>query len=140
MKRLMSLVIVFLMIFPGMAMAALPEESGTFSSNYFCSYGTTLSKEGNGVIQITFSTTGTGICTTLGVANFWVERLNDDGEWVNVTGVLNGSTASGVVNYTFSRYFYGVPGETYQVQVTFISVINGGAETKSHTSSIITAK
>lgn len=140
MKRMLALILGILMIFPCMAMAAQPEEIAPYSSNYFHCYGTTLGNQGNGVILITFSTTGTGICDTIGVANFWVEKLGDDGYWDNVTGVVPGQTASGVVTYTFSKYFQGVPGETYRVQVTFISVRNGGAETKSYTSARITAR
>jgi len=140
MKRLLSLTLVILMAFPCMALAAQPEEIAPYASNYFTSYGTSLGNQGNGVILITFSTTGTGICDTIGVANFWVERRDDNGNWENVTGVVPGQTASGVVTYTFSKYFQGVPGETYRVQVVFISLRNGGGETKSYTSATIKAR
>lgn len=109
------------------------------NSAYFVSYGTTLSKEGDGKIKIIFSTHATGIATTLGVATYQVDRLNSDGEWVNCSGTLNGKTASNVGSYTFGKYFYGIAGETYRVNVTFYCAMNGGAEHKAYTSAMITA-
>jgi hypothetical protein len=110
------------------------------SSNYFTSYGTTMSAPGSGAIAITFKAVGTDICNQIGVANYHVEKLNDDGEWVNVSGALSGQTGTNVASYTFGRYFQGVAGETYRIQVTFVSAIGTGMEFKSYTSGRITAK
>lgn len=117
---------------------ARADEASTYSSNYFISYGTTLSHQGGGTLLITFSTTGMGICDQLGVASYNVEKATDEG-WVNVSGLLNGYIAENTVDCTFGRYFYGVKGETYRVNVTFVSVKGGGMETKVYTSGIITA-
>lgn len=115
------------------------EEPTPRNSAYFVSYGTTLSKVGDGVIKIVFSTQATGLATTLGVVNYDVERLDSNGNWVDCAGTLNGKTASNVGSYTFGKYFYGVAGETYRVKVTFVCAMNGGLEHKSYTSPIITA-
>lgn len=109
------------------------------SSNYFVSYGTAVSHLGGGTLLITFDTTALNIADQLGVATYIVEKRNDDGKWEDVSGPLEGQTGSGVVSYTFSRYFFGVVGETYRVQVTFHCFMNGGVETKSVTSGIVTA-
>jgi hypothetical protein len=45
-----------------------------------------------------------------------------------------------VASYTFGRYFQGVAGETYRIQVTFYCSIGTGSEHKSYTSGRITAK
>ena len=92
---------------------------------------------GNGVLSITFSCVGMGVCSQLGVATYSVEKLTSEG-WLNVSGLLNGQTGSNVAAYAFGRYFYGVSGETYRVNVTFYCAMNGGSEFKSYTSASIT--
>lgn len=141
MKRFISLVLVFTMLCGCMGCLAYAEEEiAPYNSAYFISYGTTLSKAGGGKIKITFQACATGVATTLGVSNYQIERLNSKGEWIDCTGMREGSTASKVGTYTFSKIFYGIPGETYRVKVTFLCAMNGGAENKSYTSGQITAK
>lgn len=140
MKKMLSLVLAMILvlscsIFPALAEAGVePRDSA-----YFSNYGTTLSKQGGGCIKITFTANGTQICDTISVSTYQVERLNDDGDWVDCSGLLSGKTISGFASYTFSKYFYGVAGETYRVKVTFVCVIDGGLESKSYTSGSITA-
>ena len=57
-----------------------------------------------------------------------------------MSGQLSGQTGTNVASYTFGRYFQGVAGETYRIQVTFLCTINNSTETKSYTSGRITAK
>lgn len=141
MKKFISLILAVCLLCCNLVCFAQEEaEAAPRNSAYFVSYGTTLSKEGNGVIKIVFSTQATGLATTLGVATYQVFRLNDDGHWEYCSGTLNGKTASNVGSYTFGKYFYGIAGETYRVDVTFLCVMNGGAETKAYTSPCITAK
>lgn len=140
MKRFIALFAMIMLLCSYMIPVSYAEDITPYASAFFTSYGTTLSKEGNGRIKIVFSTTGTRICNELGVANYVVEKLNDDGDWVNVSGSLNGSTGRYLTTYTFSRYFNGVAGETYRVNVTFTCVINDDLETQSYTSGAITAK
>jgi len=109
------------------------------ASNYFASYGASMSAGGGGGICITFKAVGTGICNQIGVANYHVEKKTDAG-WVNVSGSLSGQTGTNVASYTFGRYFQGVAGETYRIQVTFCCTINNSSEYKSYTSGRITAK
>ena len=137
MKNVVSILLILTLLCSCIFSAALAE---TRASNYFSSYGTTMSAPGNGLIGITFRAVGTDICNQIGVANYTVEKLNDDGEWVNVSGALSGQTGTNVASYTFGRYFQGVAGETYRIQVTFLCIIGTGYETKSYTSGRITAK
>ena len=99
-----------------------------------------MSAPGNGLVAITFRALGTGICNQIGVANYFVEKQLEDGRWESVSGLLPGQTGTNVVSYTFGRYFQGVAGETYRIQVTFLCCIGTGVETKSYTSGTITAR
>ena len=140
MKRFVTLIMALMLFVSCVLPCAQAEDPAPRSSNFFTSYGTTLSKVGNGRIKIVFSTTGTAVCNQLGVANYQVQRLDDDGNWEDVSGLLYGSLASGLTNYTFSRYFNGVAGETYRVKVIFLCTINNATETQAYTSGQITAR
>ncbi len=138
MNRFFAMLLAVILLCTALPFSSSADGIVPFSSNYFNSYGTVMSADGNGVLSITFDVQGMGICTQLGVASYEVERKNEDGEWCNVSGLLNGETGSNVASYTFSRSFYGVPGETYRVQVTFLCIMNGGYECKNFTSSGVT--
>ena len=137
MKKFLSLMLVFTLMCPCLFAYALAE---TRASNYFSSYGTSMSAPGNGRIGITFRAVGTDICNQIGVATYQVQRRDDAGNWEDVSGLLSGQTGSNVASYTFGRYFQGVAGETYRVKVTFMCIIGTGYETKSYTSGTVTAR
>ena len=140
MKKFISMMLAICLLCSGLVCCAQAEsEAEPRNSAYFVSYGTTLSKQGSGKIKIAFSAHATGIASTLGVATYEVERLNSSGEWVDCSGTLNGKTASNIGAYTFSKYFYGIAGETYRVNATFFCAMNGGVEHKAYTSDPITA-
>ena len=137
MKKALSLMLIFTLLCPCLFASVLAE---TRASNYFSSYGTTMSAPGNGGIAITFRAVGTDICNQIGVASYTVQRQEDNGNWTDVSGLLSGQTGTNVASYTFGRYFQGVAGETYRIQVTFYCSIGTGSEFKSYTSGRITAK
>lgn len=137
MKKMTALILAIVLLCNSLTVC-LAETPGMRSSNYFHSYGTSMRDAGNGVLSITFSCVGMNVCSQLGVATYSVDRLDDDGSWDNVSGLFNGQTGSNVAAYSFGRYFYGVPGETYRLNVTFLCVLNGGVETKAYTSGSIT--
>ena len=134
----LALCLIFALCVP--ASAALNIPNGTFSSNYFSSYGVVISDAGSHQLRITFSTDGIGICDELGVSNFSVDKYVtlDDGShaWSNV-GTFSGQTGHNVGSYTYSVNFQGVGGETYRVRATFMctKTINGvvGTEFKTTT-------
>ena len=137
MQKVLSILLVLTILSAYIFSCAFAE---TRASDYFTCYGTTMSAAGGGGINITFKAVGTCLCNQIGVAGYTVEKKNDEGEWVNVSGALSGQTGTNVASYCFGRYFQGVAGETYRIQVTFLCVIGSGAETKSYTSGSITAK
>ena len=137
MKNVLSILLVLSILCSCMFTYAFAE---TRASNYFSSYGTTMSAAGGGGINITFKAVGTGLCNQIGVANYMVQKKNDAGNWEDVSGLLSGQTGSNVASYTFGRYFQGVAGETYRVKVTFYCAIGTGSEYKSYTSGTVTAR
>ena len=139
MTKVISAVLILSLLCSCVFSYAVAEEITPRASDYFTSYGTSMSAPGGGGINITFRAVGTDICNQIGVANYHVEKLTDEG-WVNVSGSLSGQTGTNVASYTFGRYFQGVAGETYRIQVTFFCSIGTGSEHKSYTSGRITAK
>ena len=137
MKNVLSIVLALTILCSCVFSYALAE---TRASNYFASYGTSMSAPGNGLIGITFRAVGTDICNQIGVASYTVQRQEDNSNWTDVSGLLSGQTGTNVASYTFGRYFQGVAGETYRIQVTFYCAIGTGCEFKSYTSGRITAK
>lgn len=139
MKRIFSILLAMVLICSLFPLAQAEQAIQPRDSAFFSSYGTTLSRQGGGTIKIVFTANGMGICNTLGVVTYQVERLDDEGYWEDCSGLLNGQTGSNVGSYTFSRYFYGVPGEVYRVKVVFVCSIDGELEHKTYTSGRIKA-
>ena len=135
MKKFIAMILaVSMLLCSSVAFAALPETDGTQASDYFQSYGMAVTAIGSGRLQLSFSCSAVGLADQLGVANYWVQKKNSSGEWVDVTSVLSGSTSTNTTSHSFSKIFYGVAGETYRVKCVFICVKGGSSETKSYTS------
>lgn len=116
------------------AFAEIPKTGGTRSSNYFQSYGMSISAIGNGKLRLTFSCTSVGIANQLGVATYHVQRKDSSGNWEDITGLLAGSTSTNTIAHSFSKIFTGVAGETYRVKCTFMCTKNNSTEFKNYTS------
>ena len=132
----LALCLIFALCVPASAAVNVP--NGTFSSNYFSSYGVVLGDAGSHQLRITFSTDGMGICDELGVSTFSVQKriTLDDGSygWLDV-GTFSGQTGYNVGSYTYSVLYQGVAGATYRVRATFTctKIINGVAGTEHKT-------
>lgn len=138
MKRFMAciLAIVVLLCFASFAVA---ESNSTRDSNYFQSYGISLSKPGSNKINITFSCAAVGTASQIGVSNYSVQRYNTtSGEWATVSGPNTGSYSYNASSHSFAKTFQGVAGEKYRVKCTFLCTKNGTTETKSYTSRSVT--
>ena len=134
MKRVFALILTFMLLMTSVSACAVEPRD----SDYFNSYGASLSKLGDGDIRITFSCDAVGTASQLGVSSFSVYKSTDAG-WLQVSGPHNGSYGYGVSSYSFSRTFYGVAGEKYRVEATFSCVKNGTMESKNYTSGSIVA-
>ena len=138
MRRYLALILVILTLLC-IGSVAVAENENTRASNYFTSYGITLSKPGSSKINITFSCTAVGTASQIGVSNYYVQRYDaDDLEWVTVSGPHNGTYSYNASSHSFAKTFQGVSGEKYRVKCTFLCTKNGTTETKSYTSNSIT--
>ena len=138
MKRYLALILVIITLIC-IGSIAMADEDNTRASNYFNSYGITLSKPGSNKINITFSCTAVGTASQIGVSNYSVQRYDeDDSEWVTVSGPNNGSYSYNASSHSFAKTFQGVAGEKYRVKCTFLCTKNGTTETKSYTSRSVT--
>lgn len=135
MKRFIAILLALtLLLCSTVAFATADDQEPTRQSDYFASYGTSLSAIGGGKIKVTFTCSAVGTATTLGVVNYVVQRKDSSGNWVDVSGWLTGKTGSNVHSYTFSKTINGTAGKTYRVICIFICTKNGTSETKSYTS------
>lgn len=134
MKRVFALVLSLMLLMLNVSAFAAEERN----SNYFNSYGTTISRLGSGDLKITFSCDAVGTASQLGVSSFSIYRY-DGSNWELVSGPHSGSYGYNVSSYSFSRTFNGVAGEKYRVQVSFLCTKNNSTETKSYTSGGIVA-
>lgn len=138
MKRYLALILVIITLIC-IGSIAMADEDNTRASNYFNSYGITLSKPGSNKINITFSCTAVGTASQIGVSNYSVQRYNSDsGYWEVVSGPHNGSYSYNASSHSFAKTFQGVAGEKYRVKCTFLCTKNGTTETKSYTSRSVT--
>ena len=136
-KRIWALILVVLAVFCFSSIAFAEEENTTRASNYFQSYGISISKLGSGKIGFTMSCSAVGTASQLGVSSYRVQKYTDSG-WVTVA---NGGSSYkyGVSSYALSKTFNGVAGEKYRVKCTFLCTKDGTSETKSSTSPSVTA-
>ena len=125
MKQFLSLALVICLLVgicvPASAAVIIPD--GTFSSDYFSSYGCVINDNGGHVLHITFTVHGMGICDEIGVANFCVQKQYtlEDGTkiWSDVSGLIPGQTRTNAMYCTYGVNFQGVAGERYRVRATF---------------------
>ena len=138
MKRIVSIVLIALMLCSILPIACFAEEgNNSRASNYFSSYGATLSRQSDGRIKIVFSATGTDICTKIGVATYQIQEKDSSGDWDDFGSTQSGRTGSNVSSYTFSKYFTPNANKQYRVKCTFICTIGTGSETKAYTSGTV---
>ena len=122
------------------ASAEINAPNGTFSSDYFASYGVATGDNGGHRLHITFSATGMGVCDEIGVATYSVQKYvqTEQGNfWADISGTCSGQTAHNTNGYSYSINYQCGSAGTYRVRATFICVktINGvvGSETKTVT-------
>jgi len=135
MKRIIVLLLALTLLFCStVAFATSDDEDSPRQSDYFVSYGTSLSAIGGGKIKVSFACSSVGIASELGVVNYIVQRKNSSGEWVNASGWLSGQKGYNLSSYSFSKTINGTAGTTYRVMCIFTCTKNGSTETKNYTS------
>ena len=127
MKRILALILVVLSLLCLSSFALAEENDNSRASNYFQSYGVSVTKLGSGKIGFTMSCSCAGTASQLGVSSYRVQKYTDSG-WVTVA------------SFALSKTFNGIAGEKYRVKCTFLcSKSDGTVETKSSTSPSVTA-
>lgn len=137
MKRIITVFLVILSLVI-CCTAFAEDEATTRASDYFGSYGISLSAIGSGKITFTMSCASQGTASQLGVSSYYVQKYTSSG-WVSVAS--GGSNYKyNTSSYALSKTFNGVSGEKYRVKCTFACAkSNGTMETKTYTSRTITA-
>lgn len=137
MKRIITILLIVLSLVL-CCTALADDEISPRASDYFGSYGITVSRLGSGKISFTMSCTSMGTASQLGISSYRVQKYTDSG-WVTVaTG--GSSYKYSVSSYALSKTFNGVAGEKYRVKCTFLcNKSDGTGETKSSTSPSVTA-
>ena len=136
MKRIITILLIVLSLVL-CCTALADDEISPRASDYFGSYGITVSRLGSGKISFTMSCTSMGTASQLGVSSYSVQKYTDSG-WVTVASAT-GTYKYNVSSYALSKTFNGVAGEKYRVKCTFMCVKDGTGETKSSTSPSVTA-
>ena len=138
MKRILTLLLITVFILCLSATAFADEGTEPRASNYFGSYGISLSSPGSGQVNFTMNCTSEGTASQLGVSSYSVQKYTSSG-WVSVAS--GGSNYKyGVSSYALSKTFNGVAGEQYRVKCTFLCTkSNATSESKTYTSRTITA-
>lgn len=139
MKRAMALILTLVLLLC-VGAVAYAEANGSRASDYFSSYGISLSKPGGNKINITFTCNcADGKASQIGVSNYYVQKYYEDsGVWATVSGPHDGSYSYNASSHSFAKTFQGAANEKYRVKCTFLCTMNGTTETKSYTSGRIT--
>ena len=137
MKRIITILLIAVSILCLCSNCLAEDNLDSRASDYFASYGISLSSGGSGKINFTMNCASHGTASQLGVTSYNVQKYTSSG-WVSVAS--GGSNYKyGVSSYALSKTFNGISGEKYRVKCTFLCVKNGTAESKAYTSRTITA-
>lgn len=137
MKRIITILLIAVSILCLCSNCLAEDNLDSRASDYFASYGISLSSGGSGKINFTMNCASHGTASQLGVSSYYVQKYTSSG-WVGVasgTGSYKYNTSS----YALSKTFNGVSGEQYRVKCTFVCTKNGTSENKNYTSRTITA-
>ena len=137
MKRIITILLIVLSLVSFSSYVLAEDEASTRASDYFASYGISLSSAGSGRFNFTMNCSSVGTASQLGVSSYSIHKYTDAGWLVVASG--SGSYKYNTSSYALSKTFNGVAGEQYRVKCTFLCVKNGSAENKTYTSRTITA-
>lgn len=137
MKRIITILLIAVSILCLCSNCLAEDNLDTRASDYFASYGISLSSGGSGKINFTMNCASHGTASQLGVSTYSVHKYTDSG-WV-VVASGNGTYKYSTSSYALSKTFSGISGEKYRVRCTFVCTKNGTSENKTYTSRTITA-
>ena len=104
----------------------------TRASDYLDSYGGVLLADGNGVMVLSYTVSGTRRMDVVGAQEIKVEEKVGSRWYTYATYSEEDYPefyAYGASSKSADFYFYGVPGTTYRVILTAYAELNGGSDT-----------
>lgn len=132
----LMLVLVFGLAVPAGA-ATLPEpDADVYASRYFRGYTASIKAIGNGKLSITGNVQATHSMTKLGGTKVTVY---ESGKTSPVGTYTTGWYKTNSISSSFSVTHQGTAGKSYYATVTFYAQDENGSETKTRTSSSVTA-
>lgn len=141
-KRVFSLVFAFILAIAAVS-AVNGEEIVPFASAYLDAYGVSLGAKGNGKMGVGMTVDGVGIQDRIGVLEIDIdEKIN--GVWHDYDEQYSAENPdfmeSNSREYVGSYYFYGTPGRQYRVTITAYARKDGGSDTGTVTSPVVTCR
>lgn len=137
---LKSLSVVLLFIF--LVSAPIHAAADARASAWFSGYGASVVAVGNGKLNIDFTVVGTGTMTKLGASIIDIYKSNG----THVTSISYATKGNGyMMGYNTAYHsgsvpFSAVSGQKYYAVVKFFAKDSSGADTRTYTTSIVTAK
>ncbi len=138
--RLFSLILVFALLSPIPAQAAVSEPVQPYASYYLREYSAYVYPAGSGDIQVYFEAHGVSILDELGCLSVSIYESTDNINWTWVKTFTHDST-SGMLGYNIYSHFghvdyQGVAGRYYKAYVTIWGGDNGDGDSRSFWTSV----
>lgn len=124
-KRIISIFLVLVLL-------CMPAFAAARASYYLSNYGGVISAEGNGLMALSYSVTGTGYMDVVGVQKIAVEQKVGSNYYPYQTFTVDDYPefyAYNKLNKTGTFYFTGIPTTTYRVVLTAYAEKDGGWDT-----------
>lgn len=132
----LTLVLAFGLAVPAGAATPPEPDADVYASRYFRSYTASIKADGGGKLSITGYTLATHSMTKLGATKVVVY---ESGKSSPVGTYTTGWYKSNVISSSFSVTHQGTAGKSYYAVITFYAADQDGHETKTKTSSRVTA-
>lgn len=134
--RTVAVIVILIMILSTASFAVAPR-----ASRYIISKSASVIPTGSGNLTIEFSVTGSGTMTKIGASV--VEVYKEDGTLIKTYSYTNPSYAN-MMGYNTFQYssnvtYSGVSGQRYYAIVTFFAKNSNGSDSKTYTTSTVTA-
>ena len=136
MKRLLGLVLLVAII--SSCSLAFAAESQTSASELIIDWAVYANDYGNGNVEFTADITTLGSVDKLGFTSLKLQEKQGS-KWVTVKSATD-KYAYGIAVYSYSLSYGGTPGNQYRFVVKYYAKDGDIVETRSTTSSVLTAK
>ena len=139
--RILSLLLIFTLALSTMAAATAVSVP---ASDYIQNCSADISSTGRGNVKVSFSITGTGTMDSIGASSIYLYESTGSG-WKLVKSFLNTQStysymmASNTRSHSGNVTYSGTSGKQYYATVYFWAGKNGGGDSASRTTSVVTA-